>query len=149
MGPMDVSWEEFEKGRRRLNAKLGTYLLAMTPIPLVLLAMDVSPLWMLLLVICAAVGIGVVYPLWWRGHYNPDRHEAQEKWTVLVVSVCRCVAVFSAVASAVSWATMENKGDGIAGSIWVVAFSVVAVVCFLFSFHAQDKTRRALGQSHG
>jgi uncharacterized membrane protein len=146
---MDLSWREYEQQRRRLNARLGLYILVMIPVPLFLLARGVSPLWMLLLVICAAVGIGVVYPLWWRARHNPDRHQAQEKWAVRVVSVCRSVAVFSAVAAAVAWETLEDKSGSISRSMGVVVFLGVAVACFLCSLHVQDKTRRELRRPHG
>ena len=63
MGQMELSWQEYERRRRRLNSRLGIYILAMIPVPLILLARGVPPLWMLLTVICGAVGIGVVYPL--------------------------------------------------------------------------------------
>ncbi len=149
MGPMDLSWQEYEKQRRRLNARLGMYILAMIPVPSILLARGVSPLWMLLAVIFAAVGIGVIYPLWWRARHNPDRNMAQERWAVRVVFVCRSVAVFSAVAAAVAWATLDAKSGSIAKSMWVVAFSAVAVACFLFSLRAQGKTRRALRRPQG
>jgi MFS family permease len=146
---MDLTWQEYEQRRRRMNARLGMYVLAMIPVPLILLGKGVSPLWMLLAVICAAVGIGVVYPLWWRAHHSPDRDQAQEKWAVRVVSVYRSVAVFSAVAGAVAWATLDDEGGRIARPVWVVAFSAVAVACFLFSLHAEDKSRRDLRRPHG
>ena len=149
MGPTDMSWQEYERQRRRLNARLGMYILAMIPVPVVLLARGVSPLSTLLAVVCAAVGIGVVYPLWWRARHSPDRHQAQEKWAVRVVSVCRSVGVFSAVAAAVAWAILDEKSRSTTGAIWVVGFLAVAVACFILAFYFQDKTRRALRRTHG
>ena len=144
MVQMELSWEEYEQQRRRLNSRLAIYILAMIPVPLVLLAKGVSPLWMLLTVVCGAVGIGVVYPLLWRARHNPDRHQAQEKWVVRVVTSCRSIAVFSAVAAAVAWATLDDQRVRTARLTWVFAFSFVALACFLFSLYAQLKTRRAL-----
>ena len=144
MVQMELSWEEYEQQRRRLNSRLAIYILAMIPVPLVLLAKGVSPLWMLLTVVCGAVGIGVVYPLLWRACHNPDRHQTQEKWVVRVVTICRSIAVFSAVASAVAWATLDDQSMRMANLAWVCAFLFVSLACFLFSLYAQVKTRRAL-----
>jgi len=144
MGQMELSWQEYERRRRRLNSRLGIYILAMIPVLLILVARGVPPLWMLLAVICAAVGIGVVYPLLWRARHNPDRHQAQEKWVVRVFTVCRSVAVFSSVAAAVAWATLDDQSVRTSRLAWVCAFSFVALACFLFSLYAQLKTRRAL-----
>ena len=144
MEQMELSWQEYEQQRRRLNSRLGIYILAMIPVPLVLLAKGVSPLWMLLTVVCGAVGIGIVYPLLWRARHNPDRHQAQEKWVVRVVTVCRSIAVFSGVAVAVAWTTLDDQSGRISRLAWVLAFSLVALACFLFSLYAQVRTRRAL-----
>ena len=149
MGQMELSWQEYERRRRRLNSRLGIYILAMIPVPLILLARGVPPLWMLLAVVCGAVGIGVVYPLLWRARHNPERHQAQEKWVVRVVTVCRSIAVFSAVAAAVAWATLDDQSMRTARLAWVFAFSFVALACFLFSLYAQVKTRRALRRPDG
>ena len=143
MRAMELSWQEYEQQRRRLNSRLGIYILAMIPVPLVLLAKGVPPLWMLLAVICAAVGTGVVYPLLWRARYNPGRHQTQEKWVVRVVIICRSIAVFSAVAAAVAWATLGDQSVRTVWLGWVFAFLFVALACFLFSLYAQVKTRRA------
>ncbi len=144
MGQMELSWQEYERRRRQLNSRLGIYILAMIPVPLILLARGVPPLWMLLAVVCGAVGIGVVYPLLWRARHNPERHQTQEKWVVRVVIICRSIAVFSAVAAAVAWATLDDQRVRTARLTWVFAFSFVALACFLFSLYAQLKTRRAL-----
>ena len=146
MGRMELSWQEYERRRRRLNSRLGIYILAMIPVPLILLARGVPPLWMLLTVVCGAVGIGVVYPLLWRARHNPDRHQTQEKRAVRVVTACRSIAVFSAVAAAVAWATLGDQSVRTVRLGWVFAFSFVALVCFLFSRYAQVRTRRALGR---
>ena len=149
MGQMELSWQEYEQQRRRLNSRLGIYILAMIPVPLVLLAKGVPPLWMLLGVICAAVGIGVVYPLSWRARHNPHRHETQEKWVVRVAITCRSIAVFSVVAAAVAWATLDDQSVRIAMVAWVFVFLFVALACFLFSLYAQVRTRRALRRPDG
>ena len=61
-----------------------------------------------------------------------------------VVTVCRSIAVFSAVAAAVAWATLDDQSVRTARLAWVFAFSFVALACFLFSLYAQVRTRRAL-----
>jgi len=144
MAQMELSWKEYEQRRRRLNSRLGIYILAMIPVPLVLLAKGVSPLWMLVTVVCGGVGIGVVYPLLWRARHNPDRLQAQEKWVVRVVAVCRSIAVFSAVAAAVAWATLDDQSMRTVRLGFVFAFSFVALACFLFSVYTQVSARRAL-----
>ena len=149
MGQMVLSCQEYEQQRRRLNSRLGIYILAMIPVPLVLLAKGVSPLRMLLAVICAAVGIGVVYPLLWRARHNPDRQQIQEKWLVGVVIVCRSIGVFLAVAAAVAWATLDDQSMRTARLAWVFAFSFVALTCFLVSLYPEAKTRRALRRPDG
>ena len=143
MGLIDLSWQEYEQQRRRLNSRLGIYILAMIPVPLILLATGLPPLWMLLGVICAAVGLGVVYPLLWRARHNPDRHQTQEKWILRVVMVCRSIAVFAAVAAAVAWATLDDPGMRTARLGYVFAFSFVVLTCFFFSLQAQVRARRA------
>ncbi len=144
MGQMELSWQEYERRRRQLNSRLGIYILAMIPVPLILLARGVPPLWMLLAVVCGAVGIGVVYPLLWRARHNPERHQTQEKWVVRVVIICRSIAVFSAVAAAVAWATLDDQSMRTVRLASVFAFLFVSLACFLFSLYAQVKTRRAL-----
>ncbi len=149
MGQMELGWNKYEQQRRRLNSRLGIYILAMIPVPLILLARGVPPLWMLLTVVCGAVGIGVVYPLLWRARHNPDRQQAQEKRVVRVVAVCRSIAVFSAVAAAVAWATLDDQSMRTARLAWVFAFSFVALACFLVSLYPEVKTRRALRRPDG
>jgi hypothetical protein len=143
MGRVELSWQEYEQQRRRLNTRLGMYIFALIPVPLVLLAKGVTPLLMLVTVTCGAVGIGIVYPLCWRARHNPDRQQTQEKRVVGVVTVCRSIAVFSAVAAAVAWVTLDDQSMRTVRLGWVFAFSFVALACFLFSLHAQVRARRA------
>src|SRR6202040_3789581 len=73
MGPMGESWQNYERQRRRVNARFGLIVLALLPLPAILIAVGVSPLPMLLIVASLAVSIGILYPLWWRTKHNPVR----------------------------------------------------------------------------
>jgi len=41
MAPMDLTWQEYEQQRRRLNARLGLVVLALLPLPAILIAVGV------------------------------------------------------------------------------------------------------------
>ena len=55
MGPMEESWQNYERQRRRLNARLGLMVFALLPLPAILIAVGLSPLRMLLVV--ASLGV--------------------------------------------------------------------------------------------
>ena len=55
MGPMEESWQNYERQRRRLNARLGLMVFALLPLPAILMAVGLSPLRMLLVV--ASLGV--------------------------------------------------------------------------------------------
>ena len=78
MGPMEESWQNYERQRRRLNARLGLMVFALLPLPAILIAVGLSPLRMLLVVASLGVSIGILYPMWWRTKHNPLRASAVE-----------------------------------------------------------------------
>jgi hypothetical protein len=51
MGSMELNWQEYEQQRRRLNARLGLVVLALLPLPAILIATGVSALRMLLIIV--------------------------------------------------------------------------------------------------
>jgi hypothetical protein len=142
MEVLELSRSKYERVRRRLNARLGSYLLASVPVPLLLLVLGVPPPLVLLLTIGAAVMIGVAYPLWWRAHHNPYRHDIRERRTVRVLFACRSSAIVSAVTAAVVWVAFAGGDGHTASTVWVVLLSVFSAACFLFSIYVQ---RSALG----
>jgi hypothetical protein len=142
MEVLELSPGEYERDRRRLNARLGSYLLCSVPVPLLLLALGVPPPLVLLLTIGAAVMIGVAYPLWWRARHNPYRLDVRERRTVRVLFACRSSAIVSAVTAAVVWVAFAERDGHTASVVWVVMLSMFSAACFLFSIYAQ---RKALG----
>ena len=50
MAPMGESWLNYERQRRRLNARLGLMDFALLPLPAILIVVGLSPLRMLLVV---------------------------------------------------------------------------------------------------
>ena len=78
MGPMGESWQNYERQRRRLNARLGLMVFALLPLPAILIAVGLSPLRMLLVVASLGVSIGILYPMWWRTKHNPLRASVVE-----------------------------------------------------------------------
>ena len=89
MGQMEVSWQEYEQQRRRLNAQLGLVVFALLPLPAILIALGLSPVRMLVIVASLGVSIGILYPMWWRTKHNPLRGSAVETRTRRIAWVCR------------------------------------------------------------
>ena len=63
MGPIEESWQNYERQRRRLNTRLGLTVLALLPLPAILIAVGLSPVRMLLAVASLCMGIGILYPM--------------------------------------------------------------------------------------
>ena len=139
MGVLELSPSEYERGRRRLNTRLGSCLLCSVPVPLVLLSLGVPPPLVLVLTIGAAVMIGVAYPLWWRARHNPGRHDVRERRTVYLLFACRSSAIVSAVTAAVVWVAFAGSDGHTASVVWVVMLSVFSAACFLLSVYVQRK----------
>src|SRR5258708_22657478 len=81
MEPMEESWQNYERQRRRLNARLGLMVFALLPLPAILIAVGLSPLKMVLAVASLGMSIGILYPMWWRTKHNPLRASAVEART--------------------------------------------------------------------
>ena len=103
MGPMEESWQNYERQRRRLNARLGLMVFALLPLPAILIAVGLSPLRMLLVVASLGVSIGILYPMWWRTKHNPLRASVVERRTRRIAWICRPSGFLCGLAAMLSW----------------------------------------------
>ena len=133
MGPMEESWKNYERERRRLNARLGLTVFALLPLPAILIAVGLSPVRMLLAVASLGMGIGILYPMWWRSKHNPLRASAVEARTRRIAWVCRPGGFVCGAAAALSWSV-----GGRAAELGGVALGVTAALLLIFS-HFSDK----------
>src|SRR6266852_8302832 len=99
MGPMGESWRNYERQRRRLNARLGLMVFALLPLPAILIAVGLSPLKMLLAVASLGMSIGILYPMWWRTKHNPLRASPVEARSRRSACVCRPGGIVGGVAA--------------------------------------------------
>lgn len=139
MGPMEVSWQEYEKQRRRLNARLGLIVFALLPLPAILMAVGLSPLRMLLLVASLGVSIGILYPMWWRTKNNPLRASAVEARTRRIAWVCRPSGFFCGLAATLCWSV-----GGTAAELGGVALGVAAALLLAFSYFSDKRAEHEL-----
>ena len=139
MGPMEESWKNYERGRRRLNARLGLTVFALLPLPAILIAVGLSPLRMLLAVASLGMGIGILYPMWWRTKHNPFRASAIEARRRRIAWVCRPVGFLCGLAATLFW-----SGGGAAAEFGGVAFGVAAALLLWFSYSSDKKVEQDL-----
>jgi hypothetical protein len=139
MGPTEESWENYERQRRRLNARLGLIVFALLPSPAILIAVGLSPLWMLLAVASLGMTIGVLYPIWWRTKHNPLRASAVEARTRRIAWVCRPGGFFCGLAATLSWSV-----GGRAAELGGVAFGVAAASLLAFSYFSDKRAEHEL-----
>jgi peptidoglycan/LPS O-acetylase OafA/YrhL len=139
MGPIELSWQEYEQQRRRLNARLGLVVLALLPLPAILIAVGLSPPRMLLIVVSLGVGAGILYPLWWRTKHNPVRDSVGETRTRRVAWVCRPSGFLCGLAAMLSWSVGSTAAQ------WVsLAFGVAAALLLCFSYFSDKKIEQKL-----
>jgi hypothetical protein len=139
MGSMEVSWQEYEKQRRRLNARLGLVVFALLPLPAILIAVGVSPLRMLVIVASLGVSIGILYPLWWRTKHNPVRASVLETRTRRIAWVCRPSGFLCGLAAMSSWSVGSRAAEWVA-----LAFAAAAALLLWFSYLSEKKVERNL-----
>jgi O-antigen/teichoic acid export membrane protein len=139
MGPMEVSWQEYEQRLRRLNARLGLVVLALLPLPAILIAVGLSPLRMLLIVASLGVSIGILYPLWWRTKHNPVRASVGETRTRRIAWVCRPSGFLCGLAAMLSWAVGSGTAEWVA-----LAFVAAAALLLWFSYFSDKKAEQIL-----
>ena len=133
MGPMGESWQNYERQRRRLNTRLGLTVLALLPLPAILIAVGLSPVRMLLAVASLGMGIGILYPMWWRTKHNPLRASGVEARTRRIAWICRPTGFLCGLAATLSWSV-----GGRAAELGGVASGVAAALLLAFS-HFSDK----------
>ena len=133
MGPMEERCQNYERQRRRLNARLGLTVFALLPLPAILIAVGLSPLRMLLAVASLGMGIGILYPMWWRSKHNPLRASAVEARTRRIAWVCRPSSFLCGLAATLSWSV-----GGRAAELGGLAFGVAAALLLGFT-HFSDK----------
>jgi hypothetical protein len=139
MGPMEESWKNYERERRRLNARLGLTVFALLPLPAILIAVGLSPLRMLLAVASLAMGIGILYPMWWRSKHNPLRASAVEARTRRIAWLCRPTGFLCGLAATLSWSV-----GGSAAELGAVAFGVAAASLLAISYFSDKRANHEL-----
>lgn len=141
MNAKTLALDQYNRDRRRLNTRLGVVMVALIPLPAILLHLRFEPLQMLATVVVLALGAGIVYPVWWRSKYHPYREDGCEKRTRLVVVTCRTVAFVSFVGFMVSWVVGGTLSSWIA-----LGFLVAGTVTFIVGFEVEDRWKRILGR---
>jgi hypothetical protein len=133
MGPMGESWQNYERQRRRLNARLGLIVFALLPLPAILMAIGLSPLRMLLIVASMGVILGILYPMWWRTKNNPLRASAVEARSRRIAWVCRPSGFLCGIAAMLSWSVGTEVAE------WVALAFAAAAFLFLWFSHFSDR----------
>jgi hypothetical protein len=134
MEPIDESWQNYERQRRRLNTRLGLTVLALLPLPAILIALGLSPLRMLLVVASLGVSIGILYPLWWRTKHNPLRASVVERRTRRIAWICRPSGFLWGIAAMLSWSVGTDAAEWLA-----LAFAAAAFLLLWFSHFSDSK----------
>jgi hypothetical protein len=142
MGPIEDSWQNYERQRRRLNARLGLMVFALLPLPPILIAVGLSPMKMLLLVALLGMSIGILYPMWWRTKHNPLRASAVETRTRRIAWVCRPTGFLCGLAAPLSWSV-----GGKAAELGAVAFGVAAASLLAIPYFSDKKAEQELGSA--
>jgi hypothetical protein len=137
MGPMGEVWQNYERRRRRLNARLGLIVFALLPLPAILIAVGLSPLWMLVAIASLGMSIGILYPMWWRTKHNPFRASAVEARTRRIAWVCRPSGFLCGLAATLSWSVGSEAAEWIA-----LAFAAAAALLLSFSYFSDKKAEQ-------
>ena len=141
MNAKTLALDQYARDRRRLNTRLGLFVVALIPLPGILLRARFEPLQMLATVTAVAVGAGIVYPVWWRSKHHPYREDSREKRTRLMSVVSRTVAFVSFVGFMVSWVV------GTDFSAWIaLVFLAGGTTAFIVGFEVEERWRRILRQ---
>ena len=141
MNAKTLALDQYNRDRRRLNTRLGLFMVALIPLPAILLHARFEPLQMLATVVAVAVGAGIVYPVWWRSKRHPYREDAREKRTQLISATCRTVAFISLVSLMVSWVL------GTDSSAWIaLVFLAAGTAAFIVGLEVEERWKRVLRQ---
>ena len=139
MNAKALALDQYAHDRRRMNTRLGLFMVALIPLPAILLHARFEPVQMLAIVVAVAVGAGIVYPVWWQAKHHPYREDAREKRTRLIAVTCRTVAFISLVGSMVSWVVGSSVSSWIA-----LAFLAAGAVAFAVGFEVEERWKRIL-----
>src|SRR5229473_2169787 len=139
MGPMEESWQNYERHRRRLKARLGLMVFALLPLPAILIAVGLSPLKMLLAVVSLGMSIGILYPMWWRTKHNPLRASVVERRARRIAWICRPGAFLCGIAAMLSWSVGTEAAEWVA-----LAFAAAAFLLLWFSHFSDRKAEQKL-----
>ena len=131
--------DRYTHDRRRMNTRLGLLMVGLIPLPAILLHARFEPLEMLVTVVAVAVGVGIVYPAWWRSKHHPYREDKREKRTRLITLTCRTAAFVSLVAFMVSWVVGTDLSSWIA-----LAFLPMGGAAFIAGFEVEERWERIL-----
>jgi hypothetical protein len=143
MGPMEESWRNYERQRRRLNTRLGLLVFALLPLPAISIAVGLSPLRMLLVVASLGLSIGILYPLWWRTKHNPLRTSPVEARTRRIAWICRPSGFLCGLAATVSW-SVGGKAAELGGVAFGVAAALLLVLTYLSDKAADHDLQSAM-----
>jgi MFS family permease len=139
MNPKTLALEQYAHDRRRLNTRMGLFMVALIPLPAILLHAGLEPLQMLATVVVVAVGAGIVYPVWWRSKHHPYREAAREKRTRLISVTSRTVAFVSLVGFMVSWVVGTDH------TAWMaLVFLVAGATAFILGLEVEERWKRIL-----
>ena len=139
MNEKALALDQYTRDRRRLNARLGFLMVGLIPLPAILLHTRFEPLQMLATIVVLAVGVGIVYPVWWRSRHHPYREDRREKRTRLIAMVCRTVAFASFVGVMVSWVVGSDVSSWIA-----LAFLAACAAALIIAFEVDERWKRML-----
>jgi O-antigen/teichoic acid export membrane protein len=135
MEPIEESWQNYERDRRRLNTRLGLMVFGFLPLPAILIAIGLSLLKMLLVVASLGMSMGILYPLWWRTKHNPLRTSVVERRARRIAWICRPGGFLCGIAAMLSWSVGTEAAEWVA-----LAFAAAA---FLLLWFSQFSNRRA------
>jgi hypothetical protein len=139
MRPMEESWQNHERQRRRLNARLGLLVFALLPLPAILIAIGLSPVKMLLAVASLGMSIGILYPMWWRTKHNPFRASVVERRTRRIAWICRPSGFLCGIAAMLSLSVGNEAAKWVA-----LAFGAAAFLLLWFSDFSDRKAGQEL-----
>jgi uncharacterized membrane protein len=114
-------------------------MVVLIPLPAILLHARFEPLQMLAIIVVLAVGLGIVYPVWWRSRHHPYREDRREKRTRLMGVTCRTVAFISLVGFMVSWVVGSSVSSWIA-----LTFLAAVATAFVIGFEVEARWKRIL-----
>ena len=139
MNAKALALDQYTRDRRRLNTRLGLLMVVLIPLPAILLHARFEPLQMLATIVVLAVGVGIVFPVWWRSRHHPYREDGREKRTRLIAVTCRTAAFISLVGFMVSWVVGSSISSWIA-----LAFLAAGGVAFVVGFEVEERWKRVL-----